>query len=314
MSSQVQNLIIDTDAGVDDAIAIMMALAHPHTKIRAITTVNGNVDVDKVTINAALVLDQYDADIPIYRGSDRPLIAETMNSAEIHGGDGLGDSVANLPPTERTRESEHAALALIRLAKKYAGNLTLLALGPLTNVAMAIRLDPSFSEFVSRLVVMGGAIDARGNVTPAAEFNIYADAEAAAIVFDAGFRNFSLLSWETTMAYPMSWSEFDDIAGVKSVRGRFFNRVTAQIAGLMKDGFGAPGFLLPDPLAAAVALQPDLVDDAPHVSVRVEINGKHGRGLTSVDWNQQFGGSPNAFVVRKLDDQQVFDMIRAAVK
>jgi purine nucleosidase len=309
-----QNLIIDTDAGVDDAIAIMMALVHPHTQIAAITTVNGNVDVDKVTVNTALILDQYDADIPIYRGCDRPIIAEAMNSAEVHGSDGLGDSVAELPPTNRTPESEHAALALIRLAQEHAGNLTLLALGPLTNIALAIRLDPSFPEYVSRLVVMGGAIDARGNVTPAAEFNIYTDAEAAGIVFDAGFRDLSLLSWETTMAYPMLWSEFEDISGVKSERGKFYNRITAQIAGLMKDGFGAPGFLLPDPLAAGVALQPDLVEDAPHVSVRVEISGEHGRGLTSVDWNQQFGRSPNAFVVRKLDSQQVFDMIRAAVE
>ena len=311
--SEKQKLLIDTDAGVDDAIAIMMALVHPRAEVVAITTVNGNVDVDKVTKNVGLILDQYDADVPIYRGADRPLIADAVHSDFVHGSDGLGGVTTTYPSTKHTPESEHAALGLIRLAKMHAKNLTLLAVGPLTNLALALRLDPTFMNNISRLVVMGGAIEAHGNMTPAAEFNIYADPEAAAIVFDAGFHDLSLLSWETTTQYPLLWSEFDELAEINSDRAAFFRKITTQTARLIKEEYGLTGFLLPDPLAAAVALEPDLVTLAPHLPVSVEIIGEHGRGLTSVDWLKQYGKTPNAFIVQEMRDSDAYGLIRAAL-
>ena len=313
MTGNFQKLIIDTDAGVDDAIAIMMALAYPTTDVIAITTVNGNVDVEKVTRNVAHTLDLFENDVPIYRGCSHPLIADPVHSDGIHGSDGLGVITASLSPGERLVESEAASLALVRLAKHYAGQFTLVALGPLTNLAVAVRLDPGFVHNVKRLVLMGGAVEARGNASPAAEFNIYADPEAAAIVFGAGFPDLWMLSWEATLSHPVPWSDYDELAQLKSGRAEFFRRITMHTATLLREGYGYPGFLVPDPLAAAVALNPDLIIDAQQLPVSVEIVGEHGRGLTSVDWFQQSGKPASAHIVQQIDMQQVVEMMRQTI-
>ena len=197
-------IIIDTDAGVDDAIALMLALGDSNTKVEAVTTVAGNVDVDRVTHNVGIVLDRMGADAPIFHGCDRPLIGERIHAAGVHGEDGLGDS--NLPPSKRAVHSQHAALAMARLARERPGELSLVALAPLTNVALAMRLDASFAANLKSVTVMGGAVQAQGNSSPVAEFNVLADPEAAKIVLGAGVADLSLLSWETTVKYPVPWA------------------------------------------------------------------------------------------------------------
>lgn len=313
-SSPLSSLIIDTDAGVDDAIAILMALNHRQTQMVGITTVNGNVDVDRVTENVCLILDQANADIPVYRGCDRPLFAAPVSADGVHGSDGLGGVAKKYLPSRHKPEMEHAALALIRLAREHTGNFTLLALGPLTNLALAVRLDLDFVKHVPRLVVMGGAIEAHGNVTPNAEYNVFADPEAAAIVFNAGFPEIRLLSWETTLKYPLSWEQFDRLASHASPLGRFFNDITAYTAQALRDGFGLPGFLLPDPLAAAIALDPRIVIEAPCLPVSVVMNGDQARGMTSVDWMNQSREPPNVHVVTALNESSVFEMLGSALE
>jgi len=312
-SSTISSLIIDTDAGVDDAIAILMALNHPLTQVVGITTVNGNVNVDQVTDNVCLILDQTDCDVPVYKGCDRPLFAAPVSANGVHGSDGLGGVAANYLPSSRKLEPEHATLALMRLAREHTGNFTLLTLGPLTNLALAVRLDPDFVKHAPRLVMMGGAIEAHGNVTPNAEYNIFADPEAAAIVFEAGFPEIWLLSWETTLKYPLLWDQFERLASQATPNGKFFKDITAFTAQALREKFGLPGFLLPDPLAAAVALEPEIVIEAPFIPVSVVTNGRQARGITSVDWMNQTREPANVHVVTALAETLVFEMLGSAL-
>ncbi len=319
MSNQPSNplrLIIDTDTGVDDALALMMALAHPNTHILAITAVHGNVLLEQVTRNVALVLEQMDApEIPVFPGAARPLVAAPLDggSTEIMGPDGLGGATAVYPSSRRRAESEHAALALIRLAREHAGTFTLVALGPLTNLALALRLDPAFPQRVSRLVIMGGAVNARGNTSPVAEFNIMSDPEAAAVVFEADFPDIWLLPWETTLAYPLPWETYRAWQ-MDTPRARLLGHLADHTARVLQEHFHAPGYLLPDPLAMAVALDQDLVQDAPQAAVRVETQGRWARGLTAVDWQGRWELPANVHVVQALDADRAFDLLYAAVR
>ena len=309
-----QLMVIDTDAGVDDAIALMMALAHKGTEVVGITTTHGNVDVAQVTANVGVILDQMGKDVPIFRGSERPLIAEPLASAHIHGEDGLGGIRETLPPTQRRPEAEHAALALARLAREHAGKLTVLALGPLTNLALAVRMAPDFAQNVGRLVVMGGAIEARGNASSAAEYNIFADPEAAAIVFEAGFQDFWLLSWETTLKHMVLWERYNRLVNMGTPRAAFFADLTRMLKHLLRDQMGLPGYVIPDPLAAAVALEPASVRESAFVPVGVETLGKYGRGLTDVDWRPQAEMPPNVHVVLSMDDGIVDALLQNALQ
>jgi len=177
-------LVIDTDPGVDDALAIMAAFAHPKALVEAITTVAGNVSLERTTANACTILDVLEQNVPVYAGCNCPLVGDAVDAGHIHGEDGLGDS--GYPPSARQVADEHAVNALIRLANEWPGELTLVAIGPLTNVALATRLDPMLPQKYARLVVMGGSIRGVGNVTTAAEFNVYADPEAAAVARPVG--------------------------------------------------------------------------------------------------------------------------------
>jgi purine nucleosidase len=290
----------------------MMVLADQSVDILGITTVNGNVDVEQVTTNVGVVLDQMGASVPIYKGCAGPLVSEVLDSGHIHGEDGLGGIRHRLPQTLNKPEAEHAALALIRFAREHKGKLTILALGPLTNLALAARLDPEFVKNISSLVIMGGAVEGRGNASPSAEFNILADPEAAAIVFEVGFPEFWLLSWETTLKHPITWNRYDELKNLQTERAGFFSDITAELARMLRLDIGAPGLLIPDPLAAAVVLKPESVTKMDHVPVRVEISGKYGRGLTSVDWSRQSGNQPNIKIVLSMDENIIHDLIRNA--
>lgn len=310
MSGNMQNLIVDTDAGVDDAIALIMALDHPGTNILAITTVNGNVEVDKVTKNVGIISGLFNSPVPIYRGCDRPLLANRLHSDGVHGVDGLGGASGLYNRFGKAVEDEHAALALIRLSKKYSDALTILALGPLTNIALAARLDPLFVHNIRNLVIMGGAVEAHGNASAAAEFNILADPEAASIVFEAGFKEITLLPWETTLKYPLHWAIFDELISVNNERSKFIYNITEQLVKLLKYQYRSAGLLIPDPLAAAAAIEPDVIQKKEHVSIKIEINGLYGRGLTCVDWMMQHTNAPNCYLVTEVNLNKVINIIR----
>jgi purine nucleosidase len=305
-------LIIDTDAGVDDAQAMMLALADSEVTIEAITTVTGNVHVNKVVPNVCTVLDMMKKEVPVYRGAQQPLLHTWHPEEDYHGSDGLGNWKER-PSTNRQPQNEHAVQALIRLANTYLGELTLIALGPLTNLALAIRLDPSFPGKIKQFVFMGGAITANGN-TPnvTAEWNIYCDPEAAHIVLQA-FPEATMLSWETTLQHPFSWQQCDELMELNSDAARFFTAISASTIEYFKRTSYSRGYLLPDPLAMAITLQPSLIKKMSAHYVAVELHGAYTRGQTVVDYAGTMGRKPNVQIVTEVDIDGVFKLFKQAL-
>jgi purine nucleosidase len=304
-------LVIDTDPGVDDAHAIMMAFAYPQARVEAITTVAGNASLERTTANACTILDVLERDVPVYAGCDRALVARTPDATYVHGADGLGNS--GYPRSRRKVADEHAANALVRLANESPGELTLVAIGPLTNLALATRLDPTLPEKYERLIVMGGSIRGIGNVTPAAEFNVYTDPEAAAIAFDA-WPGLTLVSWETTMAHGLTTEQVETLMAVDSPRAEFFRRITRRTIEFVHQSLGRQLLFAPDGLAVAVALEPDIVRKAETHYVQVELAGRHTRGQTTVDWFDRTGHEPNVNLVLEMDAKRLWELMQAAVR
>jgi purine nucleosidase len=305
-------LVIDTDPGVDDAHAIMMAFAHSGAQVEAITTVAGNASLEQTTANACTILDVLERDVPVYAGCGRALIAkDTPDGSDVFGQDGLGDS--GYPPSRRKVAGEHAVHALIRLASASPGELTLVALGPLTNVALATRLDPALPTKFKRLVVVGGSIRGTGISTPAAEFNVYSDPEATAMVFDA-WPGLTLVSWDTILEHPLTAEQVETLMAIDSPRAEFFRRITRQFAKLIHQFVGHRVMPTGDPLGMAVALEPDIVRVAEAHDVQVELAGHHTRGHTAVDWFDMTGREPNVNLVLEVDKERFWELMQAAVR
>lgn len=302
-------IVIDTDPGVDDAQAIMMATAHPDTRVEALTTVAGNVSLEQATANALIILDMLGVDIPVYVGCEDALVVPTPRRAISHGGDGLGG--ANFPPSTRKALPEHAALALIRLANESPGELTLVAIGPLTNVALATRLDPTLPQKYKQLVSMGGAIRASGSGwTPATEFNFWVDPEAAAVVINR-WPGLRLVSWETTLAHGFNAQQIDELTTLNTPRSEFFNRITQYRS--MESPEGERMLFAADPLAMAVALEPDIVRRAEPRFVEVELAGQLTRGQTVVDWFEVLNRAPNINVVLEVDRGRFWELMKLSL-
>ena len=303
-----KRLVIDTDPGVDDAHAILLAASHPEVVIEALTVVGGNVPLEHTVANACKILDVAGIDAPVYAGCQGALLErEHEDASHVHGADGLGD--CDLPASTRPVESEHAVQALIRLANENPGELTLVAIGPLTNLALATRLDPSLPEKYKELIVMGGAIYAQGN-TPntSAEFNIYHDPEAAAIVFDS-WPELTLSSWETTVAYPISGQFLSQLRSVPTPRGEFFDKIIDKITNFIRDILGRDEIYAADAMAMAAAIEPDIVTKAHKCHVMVERAGQYSRGQTIVDWFGLNGSKPNTNLVLELDSDRFYELL-----
>lgn len=306
-------LMIDTDAGVDDAQALLMAFAHPGTTVEAITTVTGNTHVDKVVANVFTALHFGGRKVPVYRGADRPLIAEWFSAEYLFGSDGLGEWPER-PPVSGQVEPEHAAQAMVRLANQFPGELTLLALGPLTNIALAVHLDPTFPSKIRKFIFMGGTIAAQGN-TPnvTAEYNIYVDPEAAYMTLRA-FPDSVMISWETTIQHPISEEQYQAWVSASTDRARFIRGISARVAAFLQQLPIPPtGHLLPDPLAMAVALEPPLVKKSQKYFVSVELQGALTRGQTVIDYRASKGISPNVEVVTEVDMEGVLRLLKQSV-
>jgi purine nucleosidase len=302
-------LLIDTDPGVDDALAILMA--HADADIAALSIAAGNVGLAHTVRNACTLVDLLGSAAPVFAGCAAPLVrAPTEDAAFVHGHDGFGDIGLAAPGV--VVADEPAALALLRLTRERAGELTLVALAPLTNLALALRLDPTLPQRVARLVVMGGAVTGHGNTgTIPAEFNIGFDPEAAHVVFEA-FPAFDLVDWEATLRHAFDEQSFDAWLEAGDHRAAFYGRI-AGTARAFNRKHERRGIIAADALAMAVAIDPTIVTRSERRAVAVELDGRLTRGATVVDWARRSGAAAHANIVLEVDQARFSAMVRRAL-
>ena len=275
-----RTFLIDTDTASDDAVAIIMALSAPDVRVCGLTTVAGNVGLEQATRNALYTAEVCGADVPVFVGAAAPLLRTHEDAHWFHGKDGLSDR--NYPTAKRKPESEHAADAIARLCRAEPG-LTLVTLGPLTNVALALARDPSLADKVGRCVVMGGAPCCEGNVTPAAEYNIWVDPEAARMVFRSGLP-IEMVGWQVSRGESvLTEAEIAAILALDTPKARF----AIECNGRAKEAYftqtGETGLSLADPTAMAVALDRTIGTAWSRHLVEIECASELTRGMTIVD-------------------------------
>jgi purine nucleosidase len=250
-------IILDVDTGTDDALALAYAVASPRIELVAVTTVAGNVDIEKTTANTLSVLDWLGAvDVPVHRGASRPLVRPHRDAVYFHDEGGLGG--AQLPPSSRSIGTDRGPAALIRLARLRPGELTLVTLGPLTNLAIALNVEPALPELLKAVVVMGGAYAVPGNTTPAAEFNILVDPEAAEQVFTAPFPFLTAVGLDVTEQVALTRDDWDAVNAAGSLPSSA--SLLREVGRFAFSRLGRDQFSLHDPLSVAVAIDPTLID------------------------------------------------------
>jgi purine nucleosidase len=273
-------IIIDTDPGVDDALAFLLALASPEIKLEALTTTQGNVTVEKATRNALSVLELAHAShIPVVRGSMLPLVQPLRTSDSVHGASGIGNS--KLPEPHTKALPGHAVDYLIARVLAEPNELSIFPIGPLTNIAMAIRTEPGFAKALKQLVIMGGAIQEGGNVTPLAEFNMFVDPHAAHIVFHSGIP-ITLIPLDATHKCLLMQEHLDRLLKIKSPISRFIKEAAGVYLKSSLD-LGHSGSALHDPLTLAAIIAPELLT-VQEFYVDVDISGGVSMGKTFADF------------------------------
>nr|WP_040725536.1 nucleoside hydrolase [Nocardiopsis chromatogenes] len=274
-------VFIDCDPGIDDALALAYLTAQPEVELVGVGTVFGNNAVETTTDNALRLLELYGTpEVPVARGAGRPLVQEPSLAESVHGANGLGD--VDLPAPQGAPVEESAAELLVRLARRHPGEIDLLAVGPLTNIALALGLEPELPKLLRRVVVMGGAVQEPGNVTPWAEANTSNDPEAAERVFAAGF-DLTLVALDVTMKAVMPGSWLDALRGVAGERAQRTADFLDFYFGWYSSVFGVRQSAMHDPLAAGILLDPKLVTRSVERPIRVELKGEYTRGLTIAD-------------------------------
>lgn len=290
--------VIDTDTASDDAVALMMALRAPGVHVAAITTVAGNVPLAQATRNALTVVERAGADVPVYSGLDRPLLREPSPATFFHGLDGMGD--LNLPAPARTAAPEHAVDALLRVIGEHAGAVTLVTLGPLSNIAAALLRAPELAANVAECYVMGGAANTIGNITPAAEYNIWCDPEAAAIVFRSGLPILMVGHEHSLGDAVLTQAELDRLRA----QGDLAQLAVDCNAAALKastEWLNEAGLTQPDPVTMAVALDPSICTQRERCWIGVETRGELTSGMTVVDRWGVLEREPNAEACYAID-------------
>ncbi len=318
-------LLIDTDPGVDDALALLMAFADHRHDVIGLSIAAGNVGLVHTVRNALKLCEVAGRqDIPVFAGCAAPLLHPALDAAFVHGKDGFGDS--GYPPARRAAEVEQAANAIVRLSHAHAGQLLLVALGPLTNLALALKLDPTLPERIHRCVVMGGAVTGHGNMTPSAEFNIAFDPEAAHVVFSAfgrgqgqarGGPKIELADWEANLRHGFAHAAFETWlqAGAEVPGGgvaRFYDTISRHTRAWARKGRGEDWHSA-DALAMALALQPDGALETVDRPLSIELAGTLTRGASVVDWGRQSGQPDNVTLLSCYDQARYEALIKAAL-
>lgn len=294
-----RKMLIDTDTASDDAVAILMALRHPEIHVEAITVVAGNVSVEQASRNARYVVELCEREVPVFEGESRPLVREPHRAHFFHGEDGMGNM--NYPAPHRQPADGHAVDAMINVILENPG-ITVVTLGPMTNLARAITRAPQIAKSAGRVVVMGGAACTVGNITPAAEYNIWCDPEAAAICFDSGLA-IEMVGWELCRGEANLLDE--DITycrrKIDTRLAHFVIDCNASALETNREWLGDPGIGLPDPVAMAIALDESICTKRSRHHVGIECEGTQTRGMTVVDQLGVTRKEPNATVCWAID-------------
>ncbi len=307
MSNSGKKIVIDCDTGIDDALALLIALQHPEWNILGITAVSGNVPLEHTVPNCIRICTLAGKKIPVYAGSAKPLYCEQRTAERVHGKDGLGGVKL---PLGYAVEKESALSYVTGTVRENPGEIEIIAIGPLTNIALAILTDPHFSENVGHLTIMGGAIHG-GNATASAEFNIWADPEAAKIVFNAGIP-MTMIGLDVTNQAILGFDVVD--------RWKESDNAVVRTAGELLfsfhhflDGIGAEGYALHDPLTIAYVMDSTLIATQ-DLYIDVETKNTLANGKTVADEFQVTGNNPNVSTAVDLDIDKFLKMFVDAIE
>lgn len=307
-----RHFLIDTDTASDDAVALVMALRHPGVIIEAITVVAGNVPVDQGVQNALYTVELCEQSIPVYRGMSAPLARPLETAQYVHGEDGMGD--IGLALSGRQPAGGNAINVMIDTIHSFAGDITLVTLGPLTNIATALRQDPSIAREVRDCVIMGGTGRGHGNVTPVAEYNFWADPEAAKIVFESGMP-ITMVGWDISRTYAtVNPAEAAQLRGFNTPLASYCVDIQGTVLHYAVNQSRLPGFDLPDPIAMAVALNPDVATETRSLFVAIEDQSELCRGQSVVDLYDITGHPPNTQVVLQASRELFWGILCDAVR
>jgi purine nucleosidase len=321
-------ILIDTDTASDDAVALIMALRSPHVSVEGITVVAGNVPLEQAVRNALYTVELCGTDVPVHVGAPKPLARELETAEFFHGVDGLGDR--GYPAPQIAPADGVATDALIATIEANPG-IVLVTLGPLTNVALALQREPAVTERVSRCVIMGGAACTIGNITPAAEFNLWVDPEAARIVFESGLP-IEMVGWELCRGEAnLTDDEMANVKGFDTPLAHFAIDCNSTAVEANRRQSGDPGLGLPDPVAMAIALDSSICTRRSAHRVQVETESPLTRGMTVVDqldvadephnepvWGALAARAPNATICWEIDvpafKEMLYSVLRADTK
>ena len=302
-----RKIIIDTDPGQDDAVALLMAMASPELDILGVTVVAGNVPLALTELNARKICELASRpDMPVYVGCDAPLARALITAEHVHGKTGLDG--ADLPDPRMQLQESHAVDFIIEALRGAAPDeITLCPLGPLTNIAAALTRAPDVAEKIAEIVLMGGGYFEQGNITPSAEFNIYVDPEAAKIVFDASVK-LTVVPLDCTHKALTNRARVDAFRALGTPVGEAVAGLTDFFERFDKEKYGSAGAPLHDPCVIAYLLKPDLFKGR-HINVEIETESPLTLGSTVADWWRVSGREPNAMFMRDIDDEGFFALL-----
>ena len=327
-----KKFIIDADTGSDDAVAILMALRDPRVDVLGVTVVSGNVPLKQGIINTLSTAELCDVDIKVFAGEDKPLTREyleiytldefqkhvqtlspdSVTAQCVHGVDGMGD--IGVEPQNKNYEEQDAVDYLIDSFNNNPNEITLVTLGPLTNIAKAIQKDRSIVKKIQHCYVMGGTSDGSGNVSAAAEYNIWVDPEAAKIVFNSGLA-VTMVGWDNSYKYAMlKDKEINELKSLKTKYADFCVDIQKTLIELTYASYGFYGFDLPDPITMAIALDNDIILESQQLHVLVDVRDGITRGQTIVDYFNAEQGDQNVRVVTKSDNLGFLNLLTELVK
>lgn len=298
-----QRIIIDTDTAGDDVNALLTALHY--FKVEGVTIAGGNVAFDQEVENALYTIQVANPDyyVPVYKGHSGPMMAfaqkEHQTVENIHGSHGMGD--AKFEKTAQRPEEQHAVDFIIETVKANPGEISLLAIAPLTNIAMALKKDPSIAKDIKHIYVMGGTNNSLGNITPAAEYNFYVDPEAARIVMHSGAQ-ITMIGWDMCTQYSVMYEkDLNDIEALNTKGSQFFMDINNFVRRANKVTHNIDGTTHPDAILVAIAANETLMTQSNHYYVDIETTGELTRGYNLVDINHVTGKTPNVRVCEAVD-------------